>query len=208
MAAGSVGFGGTAVAAGYALASVDDYLTITSPGRYGYGYLTLAFTIDGDYGGSIFTEGAIPVTRNRVRLNYSWDGSMTSQFAIATGGSETILLKRLLFYFGRPTYIKIGMEAEVQIVDNGAPGISAQLYADYLHTALMSGIEVMDANQVPLTDFTITSASGTDYPMSAEAPEPATVGLILTALPWLGRRLLAGVRGGRRGRIPSARRDG
>lgn len=57
--------------------------------------------------------------------------------------------------------------------------------ADFLNTARVSGIDLFDANQVAVTNFTLTSASGTDYlnvGAPTTVPEPSTLMLSLVSL--------------------------
>ena len=51
---------------------------------------------------------------------------------------------------------------------------------DFLSTATLTGLELFDANHVQVTQFSLTSASGTNYPNPV--PEPATLALLLSGL--------------------------
>jgi hypothetical protein len=61
---------------------------------------------------------------------------------------------------------------------------------DFAHTATLSAIEVFDASGNPVSDFTVSSVSGTHYPLSTPistpvstpavgVPEPGTAALLL-----------------------------
>jgi hypothetical protein len=89
--------------------------------------------------------------------------------------------------FGTPEEIKVGLLAEAfQNATN-----------DFSTTATLTGISVVDGLGHPVTDFSITSASGTAYgPNGVEGspavPEPGAAwlaGLGLAALGVIGRRL-------------------
>ena len=59
--------------------------------------------------------------------------------------------------------------------------------ANFLTTASIVGIDLFDANHNPVTDFSITSASGAHYPQPV--PIPAALGLFAFAVATLRPRL-------------------
>jgi len=75
-----------------------------------------------------------------------------------------------------------------------ASGGSVTVTSDFSHTGLLSTIHGFDVNGNELTDFTVTSESGFDYPTGPlnATPEPATLVLCGTTLAaglgWTGRR--------------------
>jgi hypothetical protein len=66
--------------------------------------------------------------------------------------------------------------------------------ANFGSTAVLSGIQVFDSNHQPVSNFNVTAASGTSYPIAV--PEPAafvmfTLGAIAVILRFLKRCLAA-----------------
>lgn len=49
---------------------------------------------------------------------------------------------------------------------------------NFLTTAKLTGLELFDANHMPVTQFSINSVSGTDYSFAAPVPAPAAVWLL------------------------------
>lgn len=86
--------------------------------------------------------------------------------------------------FGSPESVEVGLLAEV--IGSGSASFST--------TAELTGIFVYDANGDPITDFTVSSESGTQYGASgviSSAPEPGTfllLGTALLAVAWQRRR--------------------
>ncbi|PZP29037.1 MAG: hypothetical protein DI603_17630 [Roseateles depolymerans] len=98
-----------------------------------------------------------------------WTGAVGS----VSGGGFVDTLDILLPFpivFGQPWELTLGLAAR-------AYGESA---AEFLSTARFVGLDVFDAQGNRITDFTLTSASGTDY--LAPVPEPASAVLLLAGI--------------------------
>jgi hypothetical protein len=70
--------------------------------------------------------------------------------------------------------IDLAASIEAQIGLTGLSALSNSFFTtagtvDFAETATLSGIEVFDANGNPLSDFTVSSQSGTHYPLSSPA---------------------------------------
>jgi hypothetical protein len=52
--------------------------------------------------------------------------------------------------------------------------------SDFSSTLKLTGIEVVDADGNPVSGWTVTSASGTRYPLAAATPEPGVTALLLS----------------------------
>ena len=75
--------------------------------------------------------------------------------------------------------VSVGSET----TDGGDVAGSASSSADYSHTLDWGGISsVVDANGDPITDWTVTSASGFDYALPYAVPEPSTWGIMIGGL--------------------------
>ena len=99
----------------------------------------------------------------------------------------------LLEFYGTQSYPVNGstpQEVRIQVLSSFAPGISsrpegssASGEADFFNTIVLERIEMLDAdgNLVPPTEWTVTAASGTNYPV----PEPSGLALLLSLIPAL-----------------------
>ena len=85
--------------------------------------------------------------------------------------------------------VSFGTGFRVDLTDGSIPdGSNISSMAQFSDTLTLTGIEVVDANGNPVSGVTITSDSGTSYPM--DVPEPGTYVLVVSAaLLWfVGRR--------------------
>lgn len=113
--------------------------------------------------------------------------SVTGSAQISIGPGTSVA--PIYFEFNQPFDLTIGLYASV-IPYPGSPSTGS---ADYLHTASMSGISILDASGKVLPEFTISSGSGTLYDANGVhvVPVPAAVWLFgsgLLALPGVVRR--------------------
>ncbi|MFM9873316.1 MAG: PEP-CTERM sorting domain-containing protein [Fimbriimonadaceae bacterium] len=121
----------------------------------GYGTLAdLAFNVDGNPGEGFFETGQGNISTNWVTQSYEING-ITPQ--------------------------NIGTQFSTQFVVNTwevADGSTLSGISDFSSTLVLTGIEVLDANDNPVTGWTVTSDSGTIY---EAVPEPASL-VALSAL--------------------------
>jgi len=94
-------------------------------------------------------------------------GWVTSTGSLSGGSTVEIELPMV---WGQPWDLKVGLLA-------WAYGTAD---TDFLTTAKLTGLELFDAGHNPVTTFSITSASGTDY--AAPVPEPSTGVLMFAGL--------------------------
>ena len=85
-------------------------------------------------------------------------------------GGSTFFSLDLPMNWDQPWDVKVGLLAWAY----------GQADADFLSTATLTGVELFDANHVQVTQFSLTSASGTNY--LNPVPEPATWVLLLSSL--------------------------
>lgn len=93
----------------------------------------------------------------------------TTSVSSLSGGSTFFSLD-LPMNWGQPWDVKVGLLAWAY----------GEADTDFLSTATLTGLELFDANHVQVTQFFLTSASGTNYPNPV--PEPATLALLLSGL--------------------------
>lgn len=86
--------------------------------------------------------------------------------------SETFTSPALAYTFGDPLTITMSLRAAMlQHADaTGAPLIAE---IRYRNTATLTGLTVLDAQGSPVTTYSISSESGTTYPLAAPEPERA-----------------------------------
>ncbi|MCW3054789.1 MAG: hypothetical protein JWN14_3959 [Chthonomonadales bacterium] len=71
------------------------------------------------------------------------------------------------FYGGMTTYVSQKQD-----------GSTYSATGNYADTLTLSGIQVVDANDNPVSGWSLTSASGTQYPLAAPTPEPGSLALL------------------------------
>lgn len=175
-----------------------DTLTINGGTPFTQGSVKYTFTIDGSlnsgsnppftsqvlaglglqqgsfFQGNIFTSSASSGSTGTILGNTSYPGFTMGSGTVS--GSGTFASVPINFIFGVPFTLEVGLYAEA------FPATGSTSDANFLATAGLTGIQVLDASGAPLTDFTIVSGSGAQYGASGlisdpAAPEPATVWL-------------------------------
>jgi hypothetical protein len=175
-----------------AIGEQDETWTIT--GGTGLGYLNLAFGVTGSAHTNVFvsggngTEGGDAYLVISIYMATSGEPSQSATTdLIRTGGTYAARPAGsgdLTFIFGVPFQLKVS-----SIVSAGGGydrfnppdffGVDST--AAFHHTSVLSGVGVKDAFGNPV-DFTLTTDSGTRYPISAPidasaVPEPGTLAL-------------------------------
>ncbi len=165
-------------------AGFNDIFTIDSPGLHGTaGVVSVSYAISGAFSlaGDKSPDTYIASELN-VRLNGSDAGAMdTPMFTKLRDGSEFgtnfFGAPRSLtvnFVFGEPIFLSFSLMAAANFVNGEDGGSFAS--ADLGHSAYWGGISaVATSGGMPVTDFTSTSDSGTNY--IAPVPEPSAIAL-------------------------------
>jgi hypothetical protein len=91
-------------------------------------------------------------------------------------GTSTFFSPDLPMNWGKPWDVKVGLLAWAD----------GQADSDFLSTATLTGIELFDAQHGQVTQFSLTSASGTNY--LNPVPEPTTLVVMLSGVALLGYR--------------------
>lgn len=111
---------------------------------------------------------------------------------------NTVIPLTIVAFSGIPIQLDVQLEAQAtgSVTSFNGNGGKASAVANFGHTLLWGGISgVTDFQGHPITDWSITSASGFNYANAAvdpdQVPEPSVLALLAIALPGL---LLAGRR--------------
>ncbi|MFT3684408.1 MAG: hypothetical protein QM783_05675 [Phycisphaerales bacterium] len=150
---------------GYAWAASDASFTdtITITGGVGTGYFTTDFTVEG----TLFNGGGFPAA------GLSFPGSsgvvsLTSGMNVLHGTSP------IAFTYG----VSFSISAELLThVIFGSAGTVGEGFANFGNTAWMSGITVFNNDFQPVSGFTVTSQSGTNYLTIPSAGPAALMGV-------------------------------
>ncbi len=81
-----------------------------------------------------------------------------------------------------PQHINVQFSDQVTLQPSNF--IDGQTYSgtsDFSSTLKLTGIQVVDANGNPVSGWTVTSASGTQYPLALSTPEPGAIALLMGA---------------------------
>lgn len=162
--------GGDGIGNGGARASFEDEWTIDVQGLTGSaGTLFVTVRVDGTrladwpYTGVGVTQGyECLASGSGCALDFS-NGSGTGTFGFGVP-----------FVYGTPfTYI-LAMNGQTAADKNYRSGS-----IDFLHTAVISGLDLRDATNRPVSGFALRAASGHDYLNQSSVPEPGTVPLLV-----------------------------
>jgi hypothetical protein len=135
------------------------------------------FDIDGS---AVNYPGVAIQTSRSFRLSHITSTQFDWQPALVDG-SYRLVSPLLPIFFGSPFALQVTMYASV-FLETHPPGGSGGADIDFLHTAQIAGFQAFDTTGAPISDFTVTSASGTQYPLDASVPEPASLLLVLAGL--------------------------
>lgn len=165
------------VAGSEAFATFTETFTIAgTPGQSGYFVPT--FTVDGSWNktgrGAVQFEmderagNGATILQYKVQGDSEWGSElyyhgfvnaipgMTTAPGSASGSAQ-ITLDPVAFQFNQAFDVTFALYASVMPYNNGSSSV------EFLHTALLSGISVLDASRQALDGFAITSGSGTLY---------------------------------------------
>lgn len=162
--------------------SYEDTWTIL--GGNGQGRLQLTYTVTGDVSADLFVAGGkgTESAGGSLNISVSVDSVTGGALSLQTGGTYPILPggpDALLFTFGVP--FKLGVIHGLSVgggYDRLDPPDFFQLdaHASFEHTAILSGVAITDRFGNPITNFSITAESGTQYPLAVGAvPLPAAM---------------------------------
>jgi hypothetical protein len=173
----------------------DDNLTIIDTTRTGgNGTATFNFVVEGSDAGINGSPGAYAIPKVNYYFGPS-SGAATGEVSIDLPTANTTLIQpvtvKMPFVFGQSFEFEGFLESAIQFGCSG--GSCTTFFAagnvDFSHTSLLTGIQIVDANGSPVTNFSIESDSGTVYTATGVAtPEPATVLMLSTGLFFVWRR--------------------
>jgi len=199
------------VNAGFVDATAQSHDTLTFSGG---STVRLGFTLDGplvgvcDFGGAsgfgcdhafgsaraVFSAGIIGGTGAGVQFELTQNADSRTTRTVGTFDPQTHMLLSDPVAITGPMELAMVSESLAQTLGPLAPEgrFNTQAVANFGDTATLTEILVFDADGHLLPDVTITSASGTVYPLTAGAapvPEPSSLVLVAAGLAgFLGRR--------------------
>ena len=178
--------GVTYFASGSAIARVDDSIAIMGTGTVDTGFLRLVFDVDGsvtelldEYTGDGFAAtvpGNYFFASGSARLNVN-----TTNSTAITGTRSVTLDVPLLFGIDQPLSLVFASTASARTLTNQG----YQVNTDFLHTAVLANVLVLDGQRQTINGAFVVSANGVDYGLDEPAgavPEPGTLALIGTGL--------------------------
>jgi len=146
-------------------------------GGSGSGVVTLSFAVAGTSSSTPGGSGR-PQFQSLPVINGVPQWGQQSNYLV-TNGVATIPLS---FTFGQQFEFGIYFYALAQILTANGWTTGAAASADFSHTAILNTITVRDSSGNLLSDFTITSGSGTSYTPTGVVPEPGTFCLVVIGL--------------------------
>jgi PEP-CTERM motif len=207
--------GGTSATDSAAAAFFEDTLSARSPfvTPAAAGFVRYVFSLDGSLStagtasdtasvnlsvrqatGLVFGLGRLSVQRSDPALFTALDGSpstWTLGSGEASGSGDFGSTIHVPFFGGVDLPIVWGTPWDLQV---GLLALSQHTgQASFLSSARLTDIQLFDAAHRRTTDFTLTSASGTDYLAASPVPEPAT--WMLLGLGLMAMRVAQGRRG-------------
>lgn len=175
-------FGGTYF--GRAAGVATDELTIT--GGSGVGSLHMTWTVTGSTAAS---SGASASMGIYVSSSSNAGSGFGSTGLIYGDGTYNMIYDHdgLPFVFGSPLTLSTTSTLTASAGydrNNPPPTFSATATASFYHTAILTGIEAFDQYGNPIKNISITSASGTHYPIAnvAAVPLPEAAWLLISGL--------------------------
>lgn len=150
-------------------AAFTDQLTIT--GATGPGFIVYQYS---------FTGSLLGTSHQAHGHGFVRHGTDPDEELDHLTGNAVILSQPHTFTFGSPFAMGLLLTAEVHMHD----GFTGHVQSDFSAGAMLTGIQVFDAQMTPVSQVAITSQSGTIYPL----PSPASGLVFLGALAARRRR--------------------
>lgn len=174
----------------FAGARFSDVVTLTGGATGTPGALQLSFLMDGTTGlcdrlgcgGALLAASLQSLSNPSIR-----GGAATPGVPFAGAAPSGVVVLTIPFLFGVQATLDVDLQTMAFLGDNGP---YHDVASDYLHTAALTSVAVLDQSGRAIVDGGVTSASGLSYGAVASVPEPSTVLLTATgvALLWRGRR--------------------
>jgi hypothetical protein len=169
----------------YAYGRFTDTITIDAPGRTGetgmttFDLMVTAAAVESGSGVTTMAHALIWV-KEIGAAGYAYSGNVETQLIDTTAP--------ISFTYGVPFsfYMAVGANATLYGVAEGSDEVNM------LNSAALSGVNVFDGQGNPVTDYTLTAASGFSY--APAVPEPATAWIGGLGLAWLAAVLKRKVR--------------
>lgn len=168
--------------------SIDPSMYLVANGQ---SYFGDSFTI---FGGPIGTVGTLTAVFTVSGTHSSSGGFAPVMFVYEASSphlcgspvGDKIICNGIPIVFGQAVDISFQMNTVLNVYDFTA-GSSA--VADYAHSSMLTGIDIKDANGNPVSNFSISSSSGTQYTPNGVVPEPNAIFLTATVIGAVGLRL-------------------
>ncbi len=160
--------GGTVQTQAAATAGFTD--TLTFPGLAVNASLTLSISLSGSGTGAFTAIYQVILAdaflqENQCAITLTAGGSSTCTFSLPIVPSDTVGIAASLNLNGFATILP----------DNVGTNT---MQADFTHTAIVTGLMVLDANGNPIPGVSVLAASGTNYNNLSPTPEPETLVLL------------------------------
>lgn len=166
-------------------ATFSDSFAVEAPGESGAGFLEFNWAVTGNIFGSPntgdFGEMLLRIFNSDTNALIWRSSSYGNCFNCVSFSSPTMVTAVVPITFGLADDLRMEFNTLTGIGGTVA-GQDSQALADFSHTAEVTGIQVLDANQNPVSDFSITSGSGTNYNPNSVVPEPSSLFLFASAL--------------------------
>jgi hypothetical protein len=181
---------GSALISGPSGGTPPDYAVVRGRGAYrdiftvlggpagSDGSMSLEFTVTG----TSMTSSSTNLAASGFILRLSQSGGGYTDDVFESGIDGVAVSAAIPIVFGQPFEYEVWFTGGINILDfsNGS-----YANADFYHTAILTGIGVLDANQNLIGDFQIQADSGTVYTAHGIVPEPSTFLLIGATVPFL-----------------------
>lgn len=143
------------------------------------GLLRLVFPIGGYTTVSSFPTNPPSMVTTNLTVNMFSNLTLLNSQTQSFSGPATLQFDIPIIY-GNQTQLSISMFADIFLSGVSTRGV---VTLDYLNTARLQSVELLDASGLPVTDGRLLSATpGLSYPAAVPVPEPATMSLLSVGL--------------------------